>query len=260
MRVLSPIAIDEIRAALPRIADLAIRTPLVRLQHEEAPAEIWLKLENLQPIGSFKVRGAGNAVHGTDARQLADGVYTPSAGNMGQGVAFVARALGAPCTVVVPDHAPRTKIDAIERYGARVVKVPFDTWWQVLVTRHFDGLAGTFIHPVSDPAVIAGNGTIGLEIAEDLPDVDAVVVPYGGGGLSCGIASALRRGRWRTSRASSTALAASRSCQRCGRWCASCCTTRSSSACGRRQTPCGTWSSVIASWPKAPGLRRWPRR
>jgi threonine dehydratase len=188
---ISPISIDEIRAARGRIAGLALRTPLVRL-HVDAPAEIYLKLENLQPIGSFKLRGAGNAMARMPDEALARGVYTASAGNMAQGVAWVARARGVPCSVVVPDHAPRAKLDAIERLGARAVKVPFATWWQIIIEHRFDGLEGAFIHPVCNRDVIAGNGTIGLEIAEDLPDVDAVLVPYGGGGLSAGIASALR--------------------------------------------------------------------
>jgi threonine dehydratase len=111
---------------------------------------------------------------------------------MAQGVAWVARERDIPCSIVVPDHAPQTKLAAIERLGGRIVKVPFDEWWNVLVTHRFERLDGLFVHPVSDPAVIAGNGTIGLEILEDLPDVDAVIVPYGGGGLSAGIASALR--------------------------------------------------------------------
>ncbi len=157
-----------------------------------APAEIWLKLENLQPIGSFKLRGAGNAMLQARREDLARGVYTASAGNMAQGVAWNARRLGVPCTVVVPDNAPHTKLAAVERLGARIVQLPFDRWWQVLVDHGYPGIEGLFIHPVSDPHVIAGNGTIGLEILEDLPDVDAVVVPYGGGGLSCGIASAIK--------------------------------------------------------------------
>ncbi len=158
----------------------------------DAPCEIFLKLECLQPIGSFKLRGAGNAMALASSDALARGVYTASAGNMAQGVAWNARRLGIPCTVVVPDHAPAAKLSAIERLGGRIVKVPMERWWQVLVEHHYPGLEGLFVHPVSDPAVIAGNGTIGLEILEDLPDVDAVLVPWGGGGLSCGIASALR--------------------------------------------------------------------
>ena len=155
-------------------------------------AEIYLKLENLQPIGSFKLRGAGNAMALASPEALAKGVYTPSAGNMAQGVAWNARRLGIPCHVVVPDHAPQTKIDAIERLGGQIIKVPFDTWWQVMLDRRYEGLDGFFVHPVSDPAVMAGNGTIGLEILEDLPDVDTIIIPYGGGGLSSGIATAVR--------------------------------------------------------------------
>ncbi len=189
-RALRPISLDEIRAARDRIAGLALRTPLVRLNVDDA--QIHLKLENLQPIGSFKVRGAGNALRSAGGRELSDGVYTASAGNMAQGLAYAAREAGIPCAAVVPDHAPRTKLQAIERLGARVVKVPFAQWWQVIVTHHFDGLAGRMIHPVGDADVVAGNGTIGLEILEDLPDVDTIVIPYGGGGLSCGIAAAVK--------------------------------------------------------------------
>jgi threonine dehydratase len=189
---LRPVALEDIRAARPRIADSAIRTPLVRLNVEDAPAEIYLKLENLQPIGSFKLRGAGNAIALLPKEQLVKGVYTASAGNMAQGVAWNARRLGIPCTVVVPDTAPETKLAAITRLGGKIIKAPFDEWWQVIVTHHYPGIDALFIHPVSDPAVMAGNGTIGLEILEDLPDVNAIVVPYGGGGLSCGIASAIR--------------------------------------------------------------------
>jgi threonine dehydratase len=190
-RVLAAPTLDEIRSARERIADVAVRTPLLRLQLD-APAEIWLKLENLQPIGSFKVRGATNAMRLLPRARLERGAYTASAGNMAQGVAWSARLLGVPCDVVVPEHAPQTKLDAIERLGARTTKLPFDQWWRVLVDHVFDPLSDrAFIHPVSDVAVIAGNGTIGLEILEDLPDVDAIVVPYGGGGLSCGIAAAV---------------------------------------------------------------------
>src|SRR5437868_1799980 len=190
-RALHAPSIREIRDAAQRVRRLAVRTPLVRL-HVDAPVEIWLKLENLQPIGSFKLRGAANAMLTTPRSMLEHGVYTASAGNMAQGVAWVARELGVPCAVVVPDHAPQTKLAAIERLGARVVKEPFDRWWRVLQEHQYPGLDGCFIHPVSDRRVMAGNGTVGLEILEDLPDVDAVLVPYGGGGLSVGIASAVR--------------------------------------------------------------------
>jgi len=184
--------IADVRAARARLAGLVVRTPLVRLAVDEAPAEIHLKLECLQPIGSFKIRGATNAMALAGPERLRDGVYTASAGNMAQGVAWSARRLGVAATAVVPEHAPQAKLSALARLGARVEKVPFDAWWQLLVDRGQPGRKELFIHPVSDLAVMAGNGTIGLEILEDLPDVETVLVPYGGGGLSCGIASALR--------------------------------------------------------------------
>ena len=189
MRI-EPVTLDDIRNARGRIADSVIRTPLVRLNVDDT--EIFLKLETLQPIGSFKLRGAGNAIAMATPEQLENGVYTASAGNMAQGVAWHARRLGIPCTVIVPDHAPETKLAAITRLAGKFIKVPFDEWWQVMVTRHYPGLEGLFVHPVSDAAVIAGNGTIGLEILEDFPDVDTILVPYGGGGLGCGIAIAMR--------------------------------------------------------------------
>ena len=174
------------------IAGSAIRTPLVLLQAPEAPAEIYLKLENLQPIGSFKIRGAANAMAHMSPETLGKGVLTASAGNMAQGVAWRARELGIPCTVVAPDTAPETKIRAIERLGGRVIKVPYEEWWRAFETRVFPGVNAAFVHAFDDPHVMAGNGTIALEIIEDLPDVDAVVVPWGGGGLTCGIAAAMR--------------------------------------------------------------------
>lgn len=192
MRTIDAPSLEEIRAAIPRIRGSALRSPLIRLNLEDAPAEIWLKLENLQPIGSFKLRGAGNAMGLLSREELAAGVYTASAGNMAQGVAWNARRLGVPCTVIVPEHAPQTKLAAVERMGATIVRLPFDAWWNVIIEHRHPGVPGLFVHPVSDPAVIAGNGTIGLEILEDLPDVAAVIVPYGGGGLSCGIASAIK--------------------------------------------------------------------
>lgn len=188
----NPIGLADIQAARERISKSAIRTPLIRLNVDSAPAEIYLKLENLQPIGSFKLRGAANAIGLASKEQLAKGVYTCSAGNMAQGVAWAARRLGIPCTAIVPDHTPETKLAAITRLGGEIIKVPFEAWWQVMVTKQYAGLDGLFVHPVSDPAVMAGNGTIGLEILEDLPDVDTIVIPYGGGGLSCGIATAVR--------------------------------------------------------------------
>jgi threonine dehydratase len=190
--VLQEIPLSEIQAARARLSGLALRTPLVPLNLDDAPARIFLKLENLQPIGSFKLRGAGNAMLAAGPEALRHGVYTASAGNMAQGVAWNARRLGIPSSAVVPDHAPVTKLAAMERLGMRAIPVPFDRWWSVLQDHGYPGMNGFFIHPVSDPKVIAGNGTIGLEILEDLPEVDTVVVPYGGGGLSCGIASAIR--------------------------------------------------------------------
>jgi threonine dehydratase len=186
------IPLAEIRAARERIAGAAIRTPLVRLNVDDAPADIYLKLECLQPIGSFKIRGASNRMALATKSELARGVWTASAGNMAQGVAWNAKRLGVPCTVVVPEGAPATKIAAIERLGGRVVAVPHDDWFDTFRTRRREGIEGLFVHAFSDDAVMAGNGTIGLEILEDLPDVDAVVVPFGGGGLAAGIASALR--------------------------------------------------------------------
>jgi threonine dehydratase len=185
-------SLSDIHAARELIAGSALRTPLVRLNAREAPADIYLKLENLQPIGSFKIRGAANAMAHLSPETLARGVLTASAGNMAQGVAWRARDLGIPCTVVAPDTAPDTKIRAIERLGGRVIKVPFEEWWRAFETRNFPGVEATFIHAFDDLDVMAGNGTIALEIIEDLPEVDAVVIPWGGGGLACGIAAALR--------------------------------------------------------------------
>ena len=186
------IPLPEIEAARQRIAGAAIRTPLVRLGVDDAPAEIYLKLETLQPINSFKIRGATNAIRRAPERERARGLVTASAGNMAQGVAWAARELGLSATIAVPEHAPEAKLAAIERLGGRVVKLPYDEWWNVIVTHHVEGVDGLFIHPVEDEGVMAGNGTIGLEILEDLPDPDAVVIPYGGGGLTVGIASAVR--------------------------------------------------------------------
>ena len=185
------IPLADIRAARERIADAAIRTPLVRLNADGMPVEIHLKLECLQPIGSFKIRGASNRMALATPAELERGVWTASAGNMAQGVAWNARRLGIPCTVVVPEGAPATKRAAIERLGARIVAIPHDEWFDTFRTRKREGIEGLFVHAFSDDAVMAGNGTIGLEIIEDLPDVDVVVVPFGGGGLACGIASAL---------------------------------------------------------------------
>ena len=186
------IPLEEIRAARETIAGTAVRTPLVRL-HVDGPAAIYLKLENLQPIGSFKLRGAYNAMRRARREDLAGGVVTASAGNMAQGVAWAARELGVPATIVVPDHAPETKLAAIARLGGEVVKAPFERWWQAIEEHRFEGVDGLFVHPVENDHVMAGNGTIGLEILEDLADPDAVVIPWGGGGLTTGIASAVKQ-------------------------------------------------------------------
>jgi threonine dehydratase len=191
------IPLAEIERARERIAGAAVRTPLVRLQ-VDAPAEIWLKLENLQPIGSFKIRGATNAIRAAPPEKLAGGVVTASAGNMAQGVAWAAREAGVPATIVVPEHAPQTKLDAIERLGGRIVKVPYEQWWQAIEESRFEGAAGKFVHPVQDDLVMAGNGTIGLELVEELPDVETILIPFGGGGLTTGIASAVKQMRPRT--------------------------------------------------------------
>ena len=188
------IAIEEIRRAREVLEGTAIRTPLVRLD-VDSDTEIWLKLELLQPVRSFKIRGAGNAILQATDSELAGGVLTASAGNMAQGVAYAARLRGVPATIVVPEHAPQTKIDSIERYGGRVIKVPYEEWWQVLVTGRYEGADGLFIHPVDNDKVMAGNGTIGLELLEQLDGFDTVAVPYGGGGLLTGIASAVKQAR-----------------------------------------------------------------
>ena len=184
--------LTAIEAARERLRGFAVRTPTTHLALPDGRPDVDLKLEVLQPIGSFKIRGAGAAMTAAPRSLLDRGVYTASAGNMAQGVAWCARAMGVRCTVIVPEHAPETKVAAVERLGARVIRVPFGVWWQVLVDRSFPGLDGLFVHPVSDPGVITGNATVALEILEDVPDVDTVFVPYGGGGLSCGIAMGLR--------------------------------------------------------------------
>jgi threonine dehydratase len=188
----APLTLDEIEEARTRIEGAAIRTPLVRLDVDVPETEIYLKLEVLQPVGSFKIRGAGSLIGSLEPADLADGVWTASAGNMAQAVAWFARREGLPCTVVMPDTAPDAKTSAVERLGASIIEVTFDEWLAVFRSRAFPGMQGLFVHPFSDRRVMAGNATIGLEILEDLPEVDAVVIPYGGGGLSCGIASAIR--------------------------------------------------------------------
>src|SRR5271169_1382347 len=181
----------QAQEARRNIASVAVRTPLIRCNADPS-ANLYLKLENLQPIGSFKIRGAANVMARTPRQQLTRGVLTASAGNMAQGVAFCAQRIGVSATIVAPDAAPTTKIRAVERMGGRVIKVPFAEWWRTFETRSYPGVNATFIHAFDDPHVMAGNGTIAFELLEDLPELDAVVIPWGGGGLSCGIASVLR--------------------------------------------------------------------
>lgn len=180
--------IDDARK---HVYEAAIRTPLVRLNYD-GPAEIYLKLENLQPIGSFKIRGAYNAVRLLPEEQRRRGVWTVSAGNAAQGVALAARRAGVPCRVLTMDTAPAAKLDAVRRLGGEVVQTTFDECWKALSARAHPAMTGAFVHPFEDDEFIAGNASAGLEILEDLPDVEAVVAGFGGGGLSCGIASALK--------------------------------------------------------------------
>jgi threonine dehydratase len=187
-----PSSLDEINAARERIVGRALRTPLVRLNIDDAPADIYVKLENLQPIGSFKIRGAVNALAQMKPSELSDGVWTASAGNMALGAAWCARQMGLKCTVVVPDTAPEAKLRPLRRLGAAIILVSLEEFFETFSTRRREGMKGAFLHAFSDRRVMAGNGTIGLEILDDLPDVDAILVPFGGGGLSCGIASAVR--------------------------------------------------------------------
>jgi threonine dehydratase len=181
------ISLDEIRRARERLGDDVLRTPLVRLDER-----IWLKLECLQPIGSFKLRGALSAVRAASPAELAGGVVTASAGNMAQGVAWAAREAGVRAWVVAPEDAPRAKLDAVERLGGEIIPVSHEAWWQAMVDRRYEGVDGLFVHPVEDELVMAGNGTVGLEIVEDLDAFDTVITPWGGGGLTTGIASAVK--------------------------------------------------------------------
>ena len=187
------ISIESIRAAACRIFPVCVRTPLVRLDPIDRNApEVFLKLEIFQPVGSFKIRGAMNAVSQLPASALAKGVWTVSAGNAAQGVALAARKAGARASVLVMETAPATKLRAIERLGATIVKATYEEAWKAVEAHASDRMTGHFVHPFDDDQFISGNGTIGLEILEDLPDVDAVIAPIGGGGLLCGIGCAVR--------------------------------------------------------------------
>ena len=190
------IPISAVEEAAAAIYVAAVRTPLMRLEvpvhtPEGAAVEVYLKLECLQPIGSFKLRGAYNAVRQLSARDLQDGVWTVSAGNAAQGVAFAARAVGAPCSVMVMDTAPETKIRAIERLGASIVRATYDECWKTVETHASERMQGHFVHPFDNDAFIAGNATAGLEILHDLPDVSTVVAAIGGGGLLAGMAAVM---------------------------------------------------------------------
>jgi threonine dehydratase len=190
------ISLASVEEAAKSVYEAAIRTPLVRLDlpfaSGQAQPEIYLKLEALQPIGSFKIRGAWNAVRAMSPEQLREGVWTVSAGNAAQGVAFAARRAGATCSVMVMDTAPQTKLRAIERLGATIIQATYDECWRTVEQHRSDRMRGHFVHPFDDDRFIAGNGTAGLEILEDLPDVDAIIAPLGGGGLLGGIGSVMR--------------------------------------------------------------------
>jgi threonine dehydratase len=173
---------EDVAAARDNIRAFAVRTPLVRLRADLPGVNIYLKLENLQPLGSFMIRPAINVLKSMDFEQLRRGVLTASAGNFGQGLAFAARKIGVPATVVVPEGSAATKTQSLAELGAKVIRLPFEQWWTALTTRSYAGEDGVFIHPVAESAVIAGNATIGAQIIEDQPDFDTVVVPFGGGG------------------------------------------------------------------------------
>ena len=193
MKPHTPLTLEELQDAQDNIRGAVVRTPLVQLNVDVADTEIYLKLENLQAIGSFKLRGAINAIRNTDSKKLEAGVWTASMGNMAQGVAWAAREIGIKATVVVPDDATRSKLAAMEELGASIRKIPRDAWFDLILYSHdYPGMTGLFIHPASNRYVMAGQGTIGLEILEDLPDVNAVITPFGGGGLTAGVASAIQ--------------------------------------------------------------------
>jgi threonine dehydratase len=187
-----PIAIEDIEAARERIAGTVLRTPLVRLDLGSDAPEVWLKLENLQPTNAYKIRGAANAVARLSDEERAKGVWTISAGNAGQGVAYAARQYGVPCTVVAIETAPQTKLDRMRALGADIVPVSYDRAWVAAETHEFPGLEATFVHPFDNHDFIAGHGTMGLEILEDRTDVRTVICAIGGGGLITGVGSAVK--------------------------------------------------------------------
>jgi threonine dehydratase len=187
-----PISLAEIQEARRRIAGTIVRTPLIRLQLGPGYPDIRLKLENLQPINAYKLRGAANAVAMLSESERMRGVWTISAGNAGQGVAYAAKKAGVPCTVVVIETAPASKIERMKALGAKLISVSWDAAWKALEERSFPGVEGTFVHPFDDHNFIAGHATLGLEILEDEPDTAAVIGSIGGGGLVVGVASAIK--------------------------------------------------------------------
>src|SRR6201987_3963148 len=186
-----PIQLSDIRTARERIAKTIVHTHLIRLELGPEFPDIRLKLENLQPINAYKLRGAANAVAMLSEEERKRGVWTISAGNAGQGVAYAAREAGVPCAVVVVETAPKSKLERMRALGARLIPVSYDVAWKTLEERSFPGADGTFIHPFDDNNFIAGHGTMGLEILEDAPETTAVIASIGGGGLICGVASAI---------------------------------------------------------------------
>src|SRR5437773_2606481 len=187
-----PIELPEIRAARKRIAKTIVRTPLIGLDLGPKFPDVRLKLENLQPINAYKLRGAANSVALLSEEQRRRGVWTISAGNAGQGVAYAAREAGVPCAVVVVETAPKSKLERMKALGAKLIPVPYDVAWQALEQRSFPGAEGTFVHPFDDDNFIAGHGTMGLEILEDAPDAATVIASIGGGGLITGVGSAIK--------------------------------------------------------------------
>ena len=192
LEVVRPIALADVQEARKRIAKTIVRTPLVRLELGRDGPDIRLKLENLQPINAYKLRGAANAVALLSESERKRGVWTISAGNAGQGVAYAARQAGVPCTVVVIETAPESKIERMRALAAKLILVPYDVAWKALDERSFPGVEGTFVHPFDDYNFIAGHATMGLEILEDAPDTEAVIASIGGGGLITGVGSALK--------------------------------------------------------------------
>src|SRR5438045_756349 len=187
-----PIELREIEEARDRIAGTIVRTPLIRLELGADSPDIRLKLENLQPINAYKLRGAANAVAMLSEAERSKGVWTISAGNAGQGVAYAARKAGVPCSVVVIGTAPASKVERMRALGAKLIPAPFDVAWYAMEDRAFPGIDGTFVHPFDDQNFVTGNATIGLEILEDAPDVVAVIAAIGGGGLLTGLGSAVK--------------------------------------------------------------------